>query len=216
MDEEIIEEQPNSADNVHVTEVNKEEGIALEAAIGSSYGKFKDAESLFSAYNNLQAEFTKKCQKLSELEKSEVQDVEQNQPIFLSENWNEKVSGFLETNSEAGEYANEISDIILKNEEIAKSPNALELAWAKVVQNNYIAPKKLSSDENVFNNYIFSNEDLKNKVLSLYLKELENTKTPPTISSHTGGAIAFAAPQKANTLSEAKSLVEKIFNVKGD
>ena len=35
---------------------------------GSPIGKFKSVEALYSAYNNLQAEFTRKCQKLSELE----------------------------------------------------------------------------------------------------------------------------------------------------
>ena len=33
-----------------------------------TYGKFKDAESLLKAYNNLEAEFTKKSQRLSLLE----------------------------------------------------------------------------------------------------------------------------------------------------
>ena len=34
----------------------------------SNFGKFKDAESLLKAYNNLEAEFTKKSQKLAMLE----------------------------------------------------------------------------------------------------------------------------------------------------
>ncbi len=33
-----------------------------------SLGKFKDVNALLSAYNSLQAEFTKRCQKLKELE----------------------------------------------------------------------------------------------------------------------------------------------------
>ena len=33
-----------------------------------SLGKFKDTESLVKAYNSLQAEFTKRCQRLKELE----------------------------------------------------------------------------------------------------------------------------------------------------
>ncbi|MCQ2387236.1 MAG: hypothetical protein MJ066_02170 [Clostridia bacterium] len=33
-----------------------------------SFGKFKNAEALFSAYNSLQAEFTKRCQRVKELE----------------------------------------------------------------------------------------------------------------------------------------------------
>lgn len=34
----------------------------------ASLGKFKDVQSLLSAYNSLEAEFTKRCQKLKELE----------------------------------------------------------------------------------------------------------------------------------------------------
>lgn len=37
---------------------------------GSTFGKFKDANSLFKAYNELESEFTKKSQILSQLEKS--------------------------------------------------------------------------------------------------------------------------------------------------
>ena len=33
-----------------------------------SFGKFKDANSLLNAYNSLQSEFTKRCQRLKELE----------------------------------------------------------------------------------------------------------------------------------------------------
>lgn len=33
-----------------------------------SFGKFKDAKSLLNAYNSLEAEFTKRCQRLRELE----------------------------------------------------------------------------------------------------------------------------------------------------
>lgn len=36
---------------------------------GSEFGKFKDVKSLLDAYNNLQSEFTRKCQKLAEITK---------------------------------------------------------------------------------------------------------------------------------------------------
>lgn len=44
---------------------------AVDASTGGSpFGKFKDSTSLLSAYNSLQAEFTRKSQRLAELEKS--------------------------------------------------------------------------------------------------------------------------------------------------
>ena len=74
----ISMEQPNAV-NAQVAEAKLDEkadttsGLNVEKSgegfsADGSIGKFKNTESLLSAYNNLQAEFTRKCQKLSELE----------------------------------------------------------------------------------------------------------------------------------------------------
>lgn len=71
----IIMEQPKD-EQVEVTDVKEKQNDLLEKesatsiSTDGSIGKFKDVESLLSAYNNLQAEFTRKCQKVSELESS--------------------------------------------------------------------------------------------------------------------------------------------------
>ena len=44
---------------------NKETGVENQKV---SLGKFKDVESLIHAYNSLQSEFTKRCQRIKELE----------------------------------------------------------------------------------------------------------------------------------------------------
>ena len=46
--EELVQEKPNEEN--------------------CSYGKFKDATALLNAYNQLQSEFTKRCQRIKELE----------------------------------------------------------------------------------------------------------------------------------------------------
>jgi len=51
----------------------KELGVEREDV---SLGKFKDVKSLLSAYNSLQAEFTKRCQRLKELETESAVDKE--------------------------------------------------------------------------------------------------------------------------------------------
>ena len=48
--------------------VSTEEVSLGDTDIGISLGKFKDVKSLLDAYNSLQSEFTKRCQKLKELE----------------------------------------------------------------------------------------------------------------------------------------------------
>ena len=99
MEENIFVEQPNEQDNVPVADAKEEIGTPSSSLSGSQFGKFKDANSLLTAYNNLQAEFTKKCQKLSELEKEKLQEVENNNiPIFDKEDWQTKVSTFLNSN----------------------------------------------------------------------------------------------------------------------
>ena len=45
-----------------------EENNLGDTDIGISLGKFKDVKSLLDAYNSLQSEFTKRCQRLKELE----------------------------------------------------------------------------------------------------------------------------------------------------
>ena len=52
------------------TESNQQTDSTLtENQEGSMIGKFKDAKTLLDAYNNLQAEFTRKSQKLAEFQK---------------------------------------------------------------------------------------------------------------------------------------------------
>lgn len=51
----------------------KAQAVLTEENLGAtkteiSLGKFKDVSSLLKAYNNLQAEFTKRCQRIKELE----------------------------------------------------------------------------------------------------------------------------------------------------
>lgn len=61
--EEIKNEQ-----TTHLTqpaEAEKEEGVENGLV---SLGKFKDVGALLNAYNSLQSEFTKRCQKIKELE----------------------------------------------------------------------------------------------------------------------------------------------------
>lgn len=61
--EEIKNEQAEL--KTQPVETEKEKGEKVSEA---SLGKFKDAEALLNAYNSLQSEFTKRCQKVKELE----------------------------------------------------------------------------------------------------------------------------------------------------
>ena len=64
MTEELKIEQTDNS-NAQAAEAGMDTGAKKETV---SYGKFKDANALYSAYNSLQAEFTRRCQRLKELE----------------------------------------------------------------------------------------------------------------------------------------------------
>ena len=218
MEEKITGEQPENLNmgNVQKEIVETEEGTTCPIKEQGSLGKFKDAESLLSAYNNLQAEFTKKCQKLSEVTKQMedvTEDKKSNMPVFASENWQENVSNFLSGNTEAKKYSGEIANEILNDKSLQVSPNALELAWGRVMQKNYVEPEKLSNDQNFINEKILSRDDVKKQVLEEYFKNLQNVKTPPVIAS--SGSVAKVVDKTPNTMQEAKQMVEKLFNIKG-
>jgi len=196
------------------------EGTLLENSDGS-LGKFKDAESLLSAYNNLQAEFTRKCQKLSEMSKeledknSQLNQIDkkQTEPIYLQESWQDNVSSFLSNNAEAQKYSGDIANEILMDPDLQKSPNALELAWARVMQKNYREPDTLANDQNFITEKILNREEVKKQVLEEYFKNVQKTKTPTIIGSQ--GSVAVVKQTPPTTMQDAKKMVEKLFNLKG-
>ena len=198
MEEEVVREQPKVEGEV------QDSLNSLEAPETSgSLGKFKDAESLLAAYNNLQAEFTKKCQKLSALEK------ENNKIVYTEEDWNKRVASFLEKNPEAKKYSKEISEAILNNEDLKSKENALELAWSGIAMKNYVEPEKLAKDKTFLNSYIFNNEEIKKQVLESYLKELKIA--PEVISGSSGLSPSSKEEFTPKSLSDAKKYVEKFF-----
>ena len=71
---------------------NELEQPEVEMGSKENFGKFKDAESLLKAYTSLEAEFTKKSQKLANLE---MQTEKQNEEIQKQEMLNKRVEEFV-------------------------------------------------------------------------------------------------------------------------
>ena len=56
-------------DNLTQTQVTAETAEAEKEDAAAALGKFKDVQTLMKAYSDLEAEFTRRCQRLKELEK---------------------------------------------------------------------------------------------------------------------------------------------------
>ena len=71
-----------------------------ETAASVSLGKFKDVNALLNAYNSLQSEFTKRCQRIKELEAEKSAAVDKSIPTEKSDETENRVSGITEEDKE--------------------------------------------------------------------------------------------------------------------
>ena len=210
---EYIGEQPENLD-VHTVATDIEKGTISND--GSPLGKFKDTQSLLGAYNELQSEFTRKCQKLSEVEKKLQEGVVANDTSRIGNDdlkefaWNKNIGEFLQSHKNASNLVEEITNEIIKDKALRECEDGLEKAYMRVVENKYIPHDELVKDQNFLDKYIYSNEEIKNKIIKEYVSSLKNSQSPITIgnSSYDKGV---ASSQKISNLNEAKKFVENMF-----
>lgn len=198
--EQPMEEQTNA--------LNKAEDESVASDIGSQntdsageYGKFKSPEALLDAYNNLEKEFTRKCQRLSELEKDKTEENE----ISLED----KFSQFLSENTDAIGYSEEIMKIAQADDKIKSLQDPFMAAWCKVLCEDVL--HRASAGDYCLNKYVLSSEEIQHKIVEDYLGKLREQKNPVVISSSSGERVSSAEIEHPSTLEEAKQLVDKMF-----
>jgi len=205
-DVEMKEEQPIAEQANVSSETNFESADSCEGSSSCdtnvSLGKFKSTEALLDAYNSLQAEFTKKCQKISELEREKT---------FKEspEAKNERLDMFLSKNRDAFSCKEEFMAFLDKEED---NSDSMDGVWAK-----FVLSKLSSSDENygkdpIVDKYIFQDEFVRNKILENYIKELNYKKPPVIMRAQSDGVVAEQKPATPSTLGEAKKIVEDMFS----
>jgi len=205
LDKLANEEQPEITS--HSVATHDDKGDIADA--GSSFGKFKDANELLKAYNNLQSEFTRKCQLLNELKAEDSADKVELSPQYESDDWQKQIGEFLECHPEAKKYSRQIADELYSDKTLASNPSSLELAYSRIIAKEYKSNDELVKDEAFLNDYIFNNPEITNKVLNNYFKNY--SKSPQLISSKVGASVNLTPEPKANNLTEARKLVEQLF-----
>lgn len=177
-----------------------------ENSLGSNenFGKFKDAESLLKAYNSLEAEFTKRSQRLATLE---------------SENTarEKDASKRLEIEKKVDEFATKF-DIIkpfssaLKENLIQDENSNFEDEVMKIITNNYKRAQDYVSDDEFLNNYIYSNSEIKDKIIKDYLSKIPQN-SPIRIDAGSN-SIPLSPPNRPSTIQEAGRLAKSIIKQK--
>ena len=158
--EQIAVESPDIAEKTQVEQPLQQDAKSDNEVNAISYGKFKSAESLFEGYQQLEKEFTKKCQVLKELE-SRAGDSKQ------------ILEKMLQVNPELEKYADTLNN--------AKGAEELGVMLAQMLVGKINEPCNIINDEDFLNKYIYSNENIINKIIVDYMDSLVNLKIPQTI-----------------------------------
>lgn len=201
---ENIEPSQNLEENVagspeQVLQESESATISSEAERGVPIGKFKSVDDLFEAYNNLQAEFTRKSQRLSELEKDKMSESSQDNVI---EN---KFQTFLSKNQEAVVYADEIKSRAMQSESLKNDDACFDIVWAEMLYEKLSGPNK--AKEPIVQNLVLKDEELKNLVIENYMKQLQEQKTPVIMSSNSGERVTKTVAPKPDSFEQAKKIV---------
>lgn len=168
-----------------------------------SFGKFKDAESLLKAYANLEAEFTKKSQKLATLETvHETQQKEINKRAEQEQRVNDFVTKF----EIAKPFSSALKETLANNEELDIKEEAI-----KLISNNYKSAQDYANDNEFLNNYIYSNQQIKDKIVKEYLSNV--TQNSP-IKMQSSGNLTLTPPKQPTTIQEAGCLAKSIIKQK--
>ena len=170
----------------------------------TNYGKFKDAESLLKAYNSLEAEFTKKSQRLSLLETENEMNLNQ---ISKQAEQEKRVEEFITKFEIAKPFGSALKESLKQNENADIKDEALNL-----ISKSYKTAEFYSQDEEFLNNYIFSNQEIKDKIVKEYLSKV--TQNSPIKVENGAGSITLTPPKKPTTIKEAGRLAKSIIKQK--
>ena len=173
----------------------------------SELGKFKSAKALLDAYNTLEKEFTRKCQRISELEKDKTEN--STSEIKTELDLDVEINKFLSEHSDASWAVDEIKEKVKSDQSLKTLPNPIEVAWNSVVTNHL---SDIKPNDPILNKYVLSDEEIKKVIIENYLQTLKEQKPPIVISSQRGERVSGVMPDAPKTLQEAKVLVNKMFS----
>ena len=217
MEQKNFGEQPETKDiNLGAEEQqNEKTDIDEKGSPFNILSKFKSVDALSEAYQNLEKEFTQKCQKIKELtDKIAVQENMAKQkaiPEYLKDGWDQKVANFYSTHPEAEKFAYDISKVIQTDGRIASSETALEDALTKVLAQKYMPVEELVQNKEFLDKYIYSNQSISEKIVMDYLNNVKEQRVMPLMSS-VGGSGTFSSPvKKPTTLNDASKMAEAYF-----
>lgn len=205
---EQLQENEQTELRTHTAEADKNSGGDFNSV---SLEKFKDVKSLLKAYNCLEAEFTKRSQRLRQLEGENEQltkQLETKQSSSIDGNYSladDKVivNEFLQKHPDAELYLNELSRIV----DGKQGRSILEDGYIELLSNKL----KEQAEQFKSREYLVSqieNSEIKDEIIENFLSGIL-AHTPKQLLGE--GEISLTPPIKPKSLQEAKILAEEYF-----
>ncbi len=185
------EEQPINAE-CNLIENNSNENVVDTACDGSSIGKFADADELFKAYVNLEKEFTKKCQRLKELEVAKD---------------NEAVAPAQVDNASKSPEA--INEPVLNGQLSIKDMLAMPKRTGANDTSSQNDKNEITDD---IKQAILSDSDIRNKFIENYLNEIQSQNIAPLMVKSTSSNFCVMPKQKPENIKAAGEVAKDILN----
>lgn len=201
--EESSEKLYNAGIKSDATETNRsvEEPVSQNLKGSVDLGKFKDAESLLKAYNSLQTEFTKKSQRLSELENS-------NTEFSREEKINHAIKELEQNYNIAQRFSQDIKSAV-KDIESADYKQIVQEELLKTLEKNYKTATEYVEDEQFLNDYVYNNQAIRDNIIRDYLASLTNA-SPVRVVSKLSSSIPVSPPNAPATIQDAGKLAKNI------
>jgi len=193
-----------------------------EAGSSELAGKFKSGEQLEQAYKELEAEFTRRSQRLQQLARDNqvLQEQLREQPkadkdsednsTEPSEEFSVTVKDFLDRFPLAAEFAPQIADLIQEDTQLQSEQGLLQ-AYAQVLSQQYRTPLQMLSDDTLLQELILKDKRVRSGVLQDYLASLQGGSSPALISGGYGGFLPVSPKTSPTSLEQAAQLARNLF-----
>lgn len=187
MDKTPVEEKIKEDSNVETIE-NKHVDNNI------TFGKFKNPQELLRAYGELEKEFTRRSQKLKELENEIAQtrsaDAGEMTDEEMQAQWKASVDKFFEQTPSAKVFAKDIAKKIIDNPMLKDDPNCLQIALNQVLIDKFRTPEQLVNDGQFLDEYVFSSNAIRDKIIARYLDDVRGGQPPITLVDGGLGTVA--------------------------
>ena len=204
-----------SNEQLDETAHTSEEDMVLGATdTENSLGKFKDAQSLLKSYGSLQSEFTKRCQRIKELEGEKAALEEQllqretlkganGETIFTT------MDKLTERYPVASQYRKDIESRLSDDFGV----DLRDLLIDALVDDVKNERDKNSNEENIYAS-AKNCPNVKDKLIEDYLSQVVHSKAKAVLLSDASGASVVAPPKRPKNFYEAGNMAREILRKK--